>query len=116
MSTKNIITIKTDQRPTFFIKFEALIDGRVVGRIFLYLIYNQLHDQPYGLLEDLFVEEDFRHQGIGAKLVRTAISKARELKCYKLLGTSRFERPLIHRFYREKFGFKKYGYEFRLDL
>ncbi len=85
------------------------------GHIFLYLIYNNLHNQPYALLEDLWVKEKYRNQGVGTKLIKKAILKAKELKCYKILVTSRFERENIHNWY-QILGFKKYGYEFRLDL
>jgi len=43
------------------------------------LIYNDLHPEPYGLLEDVFVEEEFRGQGIGKSLVRAVIEKAKEV-------------------------------------
>ncbi len=110
------LTINSHQQVSQVIKFEAVLNNQIVGRLFLYLIFNQLHSQPYGLLEDLFVEPKFRHRGIGQELVLTAINQAKKLGCYKLIGTSRFSRSKVHRFYQEKFGFQKYGYEFRLDL
>lgn len=97
------------------VKFELLKDKKVIGRTYLYLIKNDLHSEHYGLLEDVFVEEKFRGQGIGKKLVEMVIEKARELGCYKLIATSRFERENVHKFY-EKLGFQKYGYEFRIDF
>lgn len=98
-----------------FIKFETKVGGRVVGRAYLYLIKNDLYSKPYGLLEDVFVEEEFRGQGIGKKLVEMVIEKARELGCYKLIATSRFERENVHRLY-QNLGFKKHGFEFRIDF
>jgi GNAT superfamily N-acetyltransferase len=96
-------------------KFEYVVEGKVVGRAFLFLIYNDLHPEPYGLLEDVFVEEEFRGQGIGKSLVKAVIDKAKEVGCYKLIATSRFERENVHKLY-ESLGFKKWGYEFRIDL
>lgn len=98
-----------------FIKFETKVGEIVVGRAYLYLIKNELHLKPYGLLEDVFVEEEFRGQGIGKKLVETVIEKAKELGCYKLIATSRFERENVHQLY-QNLGFKKYGLEFRIDF
>lgn len=98
-----------------FIKFEIKTGERVVGRAFLYLIKNDLHPKPYGLLEDVFVEEEFRGQGIGKKLVEMVIEKAKELGCYKLIATSRFERENVHRLY-QNLGFEKHGFEFRIDF
>ena len=91
-------------------------DGKkVVGRAFLYIIQNGLHKRPYGLMEDLFVVETYRSQGLGKKLILALISEAKKRRCYKLIGTSRTFRTQIHTFY-ERFGFKKYGFEFRMDL
>lgn len=97
------------------IRFSATEDGKEVGRAFLYIIKNDLHDQSYGFMEDLFVEESHRKHGIGRQLVEEMIAEAKIRGCYKILGTSRRERPEVHEFYK-KFGFKDYGLEFRLDL
>jgi len=86
-----------------------------IARAFLYLINNNLHDKPYGLLEDVFVQEAFRSQGYGKKIVQAAIAEAKKRGCYKLIGTSRYEREKVHQFYQE-LGFNDYGKEFRMDL
>jgi len=98
-----------------FYKFEYMIDEKIIGRAFLFIIYNDLHQKPYGLLEDVFVEEEYRSKGIGKELIKRVIEKAKEIGCYKLIATSRFEREMVHKLY-ENLGFKKWGYEFRLDL
>jgi GNAT superfamily N-acetyltransferase len=98
-----------------YYKFEYIIEGKIIGRAFLFLIYNDLHSKPYGLLEDVFIEEKYRGKGIGKELVQRVIEKAKEFGCYKLIATSRFERENVHRLY-ENLGFKKWGYEFRIDL
>lgn len=94
-----------------------LNDGeREVGRAHLYLIYNDLHPGvPYGLLEDVFVDESQRGQGVGTKLVQTIIDEAKAQGCYKLVATSRHERGQVHELY-EKLGFKDHGIEFRIDF
>jgi GNAT superfamily N-acetyltransferase len=98
-----------------FYKFEYVVDEKIIGRAFLFIIYNDLHQKPYGFLEDVFVEEKYRGKGIGKELIKRVIEKAKELGCYKLIATSRFEREMVHKLY-ENLGFKKWGYEFRLDL
>lgn len=91
-------------------------DGDVdVGHVFLYLISNNLHDTPYGYVEDLFVGEGFRGKGVGTTLIQAVIEEAKARKCYKLVGTSRHERPEIHEWY-ERLGFKNHGVEFRMDF
>lgn len=97
------------------IKFEAKTGKKTVGRAYLYIIKNDLYKQAYGLLEDLYVEEAYRSQGIGRSLLLKVISEAKKRKLYKLIGTSRTFRTQVHNFY-EKYGFKKYGFEFRMDL
>lgn len=96
------------------IKFTARDNERVLGRAYLYFIYNDLHDGPYGLMEDVFVEEGARGKGVGGALVAAVIAEAK-VRCYKLISTSRFERDAVHAWY-EKFGFRKYGVEFRMDF
>ena len=97
------------------IKFTAEENGQVVGRALLYILKNDLHPEPFGFMEDVFVEEAYRSHGIGKQLVTALIAEAKTLGCYKLVGTSRHERTEAHGFYK-KFGFYDRGLEFRLDL
>lgn len=99
----------------YVIKFIAEADDKNVGRAFLYLIYNDLHDEPYGLLEDVFVEGEYRSQGTGRELVKAVMQEAKALGCYKLIGTSRHSRENVHRFYKS-LGFQDHGVEFRIDF
>ncbi len=96
-------------------RFSIYGNGREVGRAYLFLMYNDLHQEPFGLLEDVFVEEAYRSKGIGTKLVKHVISAAKEKKCYKLICTSRYSRPQVHAWY-QKLGFSTHGLEFRIDL
>ncbi len=97
------------------IKFSIEVNNSEIARISLYLIYNNLHQEPYGLIEDLFVEPEFRNQGFATKLITSAIKEAKEQGCYKLIGTSRHGREPIHEMYK-RIGFQDYGKEFRMNL
>ena len=97
------------------VKLTCWEGDQVIGGMYLYLIRNDSHKEPYGLLEDLLVKEEHRKMGIGSTLVKEAIAEAKRLGCYKVIGTSRMERLNVHHFY-EKLGLKKYGFEFRIDL
>jgi GNAT superfamily N-acetyltransferase len=97
------------------IRFSIKIDGVEKARGRLYIMNNDLHEEPFGFIEDLFVHEQVRSCGYGSKIVQEMIEEAKKLGCYKIVATSRFERENIHKFY-EKNGFRKYGYEFRLEL
>jgi GNAT superfamily N-acetyltransferase len=97
------------------IRFSLKIDGKEVGRARLYFIQNDLHDRPYALFEDLYVDEEARGFGYGTKIVQHVIETAKKHNCYKIIGTSRHGRKRVHALY-EQFGFKDYGTEFRVDL
>ncbi len=97
------------------IRLSAVENGEELGVMYLYLIRNDSHTEPYGLLEDVLVKEEHRKKGIGTMLVKEALNEAKRLNCYKVIGTSRMERENVHAWY-EKLGLKKHGFEFRIDL
>ena len=89
--------------------------GKEVARAFLYIMKNDLHKESFCLMEDVFVDEKLRGQGIGTTLVKKIIAEAKKNKCYKLITTSRHKRPKVHALY-ERLGFKNHGLEFRIDF
>jgi GNAT superfamily N-acetyltransferase len=97
------------------IRFAVEQEGREVAHAYLYLLSNDLHAVPFGLMEDLFVDDSLRGQGIGTELVDAVIAAARDARCYKLIATSRDSRPLVHALYRRR-GFFEHGREFRIDF
>lgn len=107
--------IAREERPARGIRFS--IDGASgeVARAYLYIMTNDLHDAPFGLLEDVFVAESERGGGLGTALVNEVIAAARGAGCYKLVATSRALRPKVHELY-ERLGFTNYGIEFRMNL
>ena len=107
--------IDRQNRPAHGLRFSVSLDGREVGRAYLYVMTNDLHAKPFGLLEDVFVDESARGSGIGTALVHEVIAAARESGCYKLIATSRASRPRVHELY-EGLGFENYGLEFRMNL
>ena len=97
------------------IRFSISADGVEVARAYLYLMRNDLHDEPFGLMEDVFVDESQRGSGLGTRLVQEVVAAAKENKCYKLIATSRNSRPKVHELYR-RLGFSDHGREFRIDF
>ena len=89
--------------------------GEEIGHVYLYIIQNDLHDNPYGLVEDLFIHENFRKKGYGGQLIYDVLELAKELHCYKVIAQSRYDREGIHNMYK-KIGFKDYGKNFRIDF
>ena len=108
------MTVKKEQKQNA-IRLSAVENGEELGAMYVYLIYNDSHKEPYGLLEDVLVKEEHRKKGIGTALVKEAIAEAKRLHCYKVIGTSRLSRENVHAWY-EKLGLKKHGFEFRMDL
>lgn len=90
-------------------------DGKEAARAYLFLMWNSLHDAPFGLLEDVYVDESLRGQGLGTEIVKEIISEAKARGCYKLIATSRHTRPRVHDLY-VRLGFKDHGKEFRIDF
>lgn len=108
--------ITKQTKPSEGIKIEFKTDDdKIIGRAWLFLIFNDLHEAPYGLMEDVFVNEEFRSGGYGTKLVEEIISLAQEKGCYKLVAQSRHSKPHIHEWYK-KLGFKEHGLNFRMDF
>jgi GNAT superfamily N-acetyltransferase len=109
--------MKVDRQPRTAtgIRFSITADGREIARAFLYVMTNDLHTAPFGLLEDVFVDESQRGSGLGTTLVHEVVSAAREAGCYKLIATSRTSRPKVHELY-ERLGFEKHGVEFRMNF
>ncbi len=95
--------------------FSIEVDGKEIARGRLYIMRNDLHEEPFAFVEDLFVEEKFRNNGYGSRLLREMVEEAEINGCYKIVACSREERKIIHKFY-EKNGFEKSGYEFRMNL
>jgi GNAT superfamily N-acetyltransferase len=106
---------KEIKKDCYAIKITVDDNTKEVGRLWLYVLYNDLHKEPYGLLEDVFIQEEHRGAGWGTKLVQEAMAEAKRIGCYKLVATTRSSRQAVCAWY-EKFGFKKYGAEFRMDL
>lgn len=97
------------------IRFSVRKNDLEVARGYVYLIKNDLNEKPYALLEDVFVDESCRGEGVGTELIDHIIQEVKKMGCYKLIATSRLSREKVHKLY-EKIGFENYGIEFRMNL
>ena len=109
------LEIKAETVEAKGIRLSIIETEREIARAYLYIMHNDLHSEPFALLEDVYVAESQRGTGLGTKLVKQAIAKAKELGCYKLIATSRKSRPRVHQLYL-KLGFEERGLEFRIDF
>lgn len=109
------MSFKISQKPAEAsgIKFFIIKDGKEIARAFLYVMRNDIRNDIFGYLEDLFVEEEFRGQGIGTQLVNVVIDKAKQLGCYKLELNTQLENKGAQKLYK-KMGFKNLGLEFKM--
>ena len=108
------ITLKKENK-SYSIKVIAEERGQILGSAYLYIMFNDLHKEPFGFLENIFVEDGHRGKGIGTKLAEAVIAEAKKQNCYKLICTSRHKNLELHAWY-SKLGFKDHGIEFRIDL
>jgi len=106
---------KKKENKSYSIKITAEEGEEILGWVYLYVMNNDLHKEPFGFLENVFVEEKYRGRGIGQRLVEEVANVAKKEGCYKLICTSRHEKPEIHAWYK-KLGFKDHGKEFRIDF
>ena len=91
-------------------------DGRLVATAVLVVTTNLSYGaRPYGIIENIVVDESVRGQGIGGAIVRKAIELAREAGCYKVSLTSNVRRVESHHFY-ESLGFRQTHLGFRIDF
>jgi GNAT superfamily N-acetyltransferase len=111
------LSIKERVVPASGLRFTVEVEGREVGRAYLYILKNDLHEQPFGLLEDVFIDHESRKLGLGNRLIRAILMEAHNQNCYKVIATSRNDgsRDVVHAWY-ERCGFKSYGTEFRMDF
>jgi len=90
-------------------------NGEEIGRAYLYIMRNDLRQEPFGFMEDVFIDERYRSKGLGKRLVKELIETAKAKGCYKVVATSRYSRDNVHQLY-EKLGFKNFGKEFKMYL
>ncbi|MDP3728632.1 MAG: GNAT family N-acetyltransferase [bacterium] len=107
--------IQRKEIDVYGIKFYIEEKDKELGRAYLYILRNDLHQRPFGFLEDVFVDGSVRGEGLGRSLVQKVIEEARSQNCYKLICTSRYAKPKVHDLYL-RLGFLDHGKEFRINF
>lgn len=91
-------------------------DGRIVGSFALLIMDNLGHlGAPSAIVEDVVVGPVLHGRGVGRAMMRFAIERCREKRCYKLALSSNAKRGRAHAFY-ESLGFERHGFSFRIVL
>lgn len=94
--------VQADERATCLVLED---EGQVVGTISLYVLPAFSHGRPFGIIENVVVDEAARGAGLGRQLMDAAESLARDRGCYKVSFTSNAKRTDAHGFY-EHLGFR----------
>ncbi|OGY57761.1 MAG: hypothetical protein A3C03_00105 [Candidatus Colwellbacteria bacterium RIFCSPHIGHO2_02_FULL_45_17] len=97
-------------------RFSIEEDGMEVGRARLYAIQNDIHEGPFGYVEDVHVEEAYRGRGLSKKLMEKLLEKARELGFYKVILHTESDNFRAQSLYTKSLGFYVVGPTLRLDL
>jgi GNAT superfamily N-acetyltransferase len=89
---------------------------KIVGSFALLVMDNLGHlGAPSAIVEDVVVDPALHGNGIGQAMMRFALERCREKRCYKLMLSSNARRERAHAFY-EALGFDRHGFSFRIDL
>jgi len=78
--------------------FTDIYEDRVVSSVILYVV--KLPSRYLGVIEEVWTDEHFRHQGRATKLLKQALGKARELELDCVELTVRQDQPHIQEFYK----------------
>lgn len=86
-------------------------DDRLIGCVQLIVIDDPFFQRRWGLIENVFVLEDYRHNGICREMMRLTESQAQLFGCEFVKLTSGMDKKDAHRLY-EGLGYKR-GYSYK---
>lgn len=84
--------------------FLAVTDNKPIGFVQLYPSFSSLSLKPVWILNDLFVEENYRNKGVGKLLLGASKEFAKKTNSKGLTLTTGIENEIAQSLY-EKFGF-----------
>lgn len=90
-------------------------DRRVIGFCSFAIVNNFWQEGYIAYVYAMIVDNSFRGQGIGGKLIKNASDSAKMRGCKKIELDSAFPREKAHKFY-ERNGFEKRAYLFSKTL
>lgn len=83
--------------------FPEFKDGKIVAMLSMYIM--KLFSRKVAVVEEVVTLKDYRNKGIGSKIVKGAIEKAKILNCDCLELTVRSDNKDVQKFY-EELGFR----------
>jgi L-amino acid N-acyltransferase YncA len=73
------------------------------------------YPKPNAEVDEFYVDTEYRKQGLGQKLLQTALDKATELNCHRIFIESHYKHKSAHKLY-EKMDMTNYSYHFIKNL
>lgn len=93
-----LTTISTSK---WFHLFVGLAQERIVATCYLNIIPNlSRNGSPYGIIENVVVDQNLRNQGYGKAIMAHALTQAWQAGCYKVMLQTGSRRESTHHFYR----------------
>jgi len=92
----------------------AKIEAEIIGVVQLSIIADPFWNRRWGLVENVFVKEKYRGNGISKGMMELVESQARYVGCEFVKLTSGFEKNIAHSLYNA-LGYKE-GYSFKKIL
>ncbi len=93
----------------------AELNETIVGFISFSIRKTLLHVAPSGLIDELIVNKNHRHKGIGKRLIYAAIEKCKHLGCCEVEVSTETTNDNARKFYK-RCGFKERGVILEKDL
>jgi GNAT superfamily N-acetyltransferase len=99
-------------------KYEAYlgrVDGKAVGYLIFFMTYSSFLALPTFYIEDIFILEQYRHQGIGQQMFGFCVREAKERGCGRIeFCVLHWNTPAI-KFYEKNSAERLDWYFYRLD-
>jgi glucosamine-phosphate N-acetyltransferase len=113
MNHDQLVKVFTQRLKSGVQTFIAVVGAQVIGTASLHVLPKLAHQgHPAGLIEDVVVQKDSEHRGVGRALVQRCIEEAHKHGCYKITLDCKAE---LAPFYAQA-GFAVSGVCMRFDL
>ena len=96
-------------------RFSIERDGKEVARARLYFLRNDIHEESFGYVEDVHVDEAYRGQGLSSDLLDELEKMAKKIGLYKVILHTESVNFVAQSLYTKR-GWYVVGPTLRLDL